>query len=134
MVVVPVCLNGRCCSERACGYFIVLTKIKVMSFASSGFSKRCCQCDFFGIFKGRKIIPEPYMNSKYPIRRLLWWYKTLLDAFWTQAYSEPIQASKMEYFCAKVNDLKSLTGHTKTLHLRSLKGFWIWFCWKARQV
>ena len=69
---------------RVRGYCIVLTKIKIMRF---------CQCNFSGIFKGRKIIPEPYRNSKYPIRRFL-------DAIWNQAYWEPLQASKMECFCA----------------------------------
>ena len=30
--------------------------------------------------------------------------KTLLDAIWTQAYSEPLQASKTEYFSASKAD------------------------------
>ena len=37
--------------------------------------------------------------SKYPIRCLLWWHKILLRAIWAQMYSEPLQASKMEWFC-----------------------------------
>ena len=85
-------------------------------------------------FKGRQIIPEPYRNSKYPIRRLLWWDKKLLDSMWTQAYSEPLQASKMECFAQTATSLKSLARLAKTPHLRCLKGFWISFCWKTRQV
>ena len=61
-----------------------------VALASSGISKRCYQCNFSGILKGRQIIPEPYRNSKYPIRRLVCWHKTLLDEMWTQAYSEPL--------------------------------------------
>ena len=111
-------------------------RMKKMRWVSafSGFSKRCCQCNFFGIIKGRQIIPEPYRNSKYPIRRLLWWHKKLLDSMWTQAYSEPLQASKMECFAQTATSLKSLAGLAKTPHLRCLKGFWISFCWKTRQV
>ena len=54
-----------------------------------------------------QIIPEPYTNSKYPIRRLLWWRKTLSDAIWVQVYSEPLQVSKMECFAQTDNGLNS---------------------------
>ena len=78
---------------RVCGCCIELTKIKAMSLC-------LCQCNFSGIFEGRQVIPKPYRNSKYHVRRLLWWHKTLLDAIWAQAYSEPLKASQMESFCA----------------------------------
>ena len=99
MVVVPVCLNDRCCSPGCVCVVCIVTKIKAMSVCLFWLSKRCCQCNFFGIFKGRQIIPEPYKNSKYPIRCLLWWQKTLLDKIWIQVYSKPIQVSKIVYFC-----------------------------------
>ena len=52
---------------RVCGYCIVLTKMKVMSLSvSSGFPKRCCQCNSFKTFKGRQIILEPCRNLKFP--------------------------------------------------------------------
>ena len=96
---------------------------------------RCCQYNFSGIFKGRQIIPEPYRNSKCPIKPLLWWHKTLLDAIWTQAYSNLLKHLRWSLFVQKINGLKLLTGHAKTFHLRCLKGsWWICFCWKARQV
>ena len=41
------------------------------------FQRQCCQCNFSEIFKGRQIILEPIRNSKYLIRCLLWWHKTL---------------------------------------------------------
>ena len=72
---------------RVWGYCILLTKMKTY-----------CQCNFTEIFKGRQIILEPCRNSKYPIRCLLWCHKTLPGAIWTQAYSEPLSASKMGYF------------------------------------
>ena len=72
IVVVAVCLNGRCCSAGCVGI----------------------------VFIERQIIPEQYRNLQYPIRRLLWWHKLLLEAFWMQEYSKHIQASKMECFCA----------------------------------
>ena len=61
-------------------------------------------------------------------------HKTLPGAIWTQTYSEPLQTSKKECFCVKVNSLKSLTVYAKILHLRCLKGFWIHLCWNTRHV
>ena len=103
---------------RVHGYCIVLTKINTM---------RCCQCNFSGIFKGRQIITEPNRNSKYPIR-------CLLDAIWNQTYENLFKHLRWSVFAQVVNSLKSLTGHAKTLHLRCLKRFWMYFYWKARQV
>ena len=83
---------------RVRGYCVVLTKIKAMSLSlSSGSWKRCCQNNFSGTLKGSQIILEPYRNLKYPIRCLLWWHETLA-AIRMQAYSEPLQTSKMECF------------------------------------
>ena len=101
IVVFPACLNGVCLLFRVNGYCVVLTKIKTMNLASSSFSKTCCQCNFSEIFKGRQIVLEPFRNSKYLIRCLLWWHKTLPGAIWTQAYSGPLQISKRECFCVK---------------------------------
>ena len=52
------------------------------------------------VFKGKQIFLEPRRNSKYPIRYFL------PSAIWTQAYSEPLQASKMECFCVNSQHLK----------------------------
>ena len=89
LVVIPVCLNGRRCSSGCVGIVLYRQWVSV----SSQFSKRCCQCNFSGIFKGRQIIPRPCRNSKYPFRCLSWWCKTLQDVTWMQAYSKPLQAS-----------------------------------------
>ena len=70
------------------------------------FQKRSCQCNFSQIFKGRQIILEPCRNLKYPIRCFLWWHKKLPGAIWTQTYSEPLQACKMECFCVNSEWLK----------------------------
>ena len=67
---------------------------------------RMLPMQFFKIFKGRQIILEPFMNSKYPIRCLLWWHKTLLAAIWTQVYSESLQIPKRECFCINSEQLK----------------------------
>ena len=83
VVVLLVCLNGSCYSSGCVGIV----------------SKSCCQCNFSEIFKRRYIILEPCRNSKYPIWCLLWWHKTLSATIWTQAHSEPLQASKMECLC-----------------------------------
>ena len=56
-----------------------------------------------------QIILELSRNSKYPIGCLLWWHKMLPGAIWTQTYSEPLQASKMECFADTVNGWKLLT-------------------------
>ena len=66
--------------------------------ACSSFSKTCRQLNFSKMFKGRQIILEPFRNSKYPIRCLLWWHKILPGAIWTLAYPEPPQTSKCECF------------------------------------
>ena len=84
---------ARCKTMKTCVYSLYY------SSASSGFSKRCCQCTFSGIFKGRQIILEPCRNLKYSIWCLLWQRKILLGGIWTQAYSEPLQASKIKCFC-----------------------------------
>ena len=39
---------------------------------------------FSEIFKGKQIILEPCKDSKYPMRCLLWWYKTLPGAIWVK--------------------------------------------------
>ena len=70
MVVVLVCLNGRCCSSECVGIGIVLTEIEAMSVCLFCLFEEM-QCNFSGIFKGREIMPEPYWSSKYPIRSLL---------------------------------------------------------------
>ena len=74
---------------RVRGYYIVLTKIKAMSLCLFWLFEEMLSMQFFWNIQRR---------VKYPIRR--WWHKTLLDEIWTQAYSEPLQASKMECFCA----------------------------------
>ena len=64
-------------------YCIVLTKMKRWKqwvSASPIFLKGCCQCNFPQIFKRRQIINKPCRNSRYPIRCLLWWHKTLPGA------------------------------------------------------
>ena len=53
---------------------------------------------FSEIFKGRQSILNSGRNSKYPMRYLLWWHKTP-SVIWTEAYSEPLQATKKECFC-----------------------------------
>ena len=68
----------------------------------------------------RQIILELCRNSKYPIRYLLWWHKILPGAIWTQTYSEPLQAYKMECFAYTVNGLESLADYAKALYLRCL--------------
>ena len=62
------------------------------------FRRQFCQFNFSEIFKRRQIILEPFRNSKYPIRCLLWWHKTWPGAIWTQTYSEHLQTSKKEGF------------------------------------
>ena len=121
---------------RVRGYCIELNKIKAMSIYLFWIFEEMLSMKFFWNIQRKRNYPWAiYRNSKYPIRRLLWWHKTLLDAIWTQVHSEPLIAIKMESFLQTVNGLKSLTGHAKTLHLRWKKGFWwICFCWKARQV
>ena len=54
--------------------------------------RRRCQCNFSEIFKGKQIILDPFRNSRYPTRYLLWWHKTLAGAIWTQASSELLKA------------------------------------------
>ena len=76
------------------------------SLCSSSFLKRCYQCHFSEIFKGRQIMLELGRNLKYHIRCLLWWHKTLLGTIWTQTYSQPIQTSKMECYCVINEQLK----------------------------
>ena len=122
-VMVSVCLNGRCCSAGCVGYGIVLAKIKAMRF---------CQCNFSGIFKRRQIIPEPYRNAIYFIRSLLWWQKTLLEAFERTYIPNKFKHLRWSVFAPTVIGLKLITGHAKTLHLRCWKGLWMCFCWKAR--
>ena len=46
-----------------------------------------------------------------------------LPCFPAEAFSEPLQRSKMKCFADPVNDFKVLTVYTKTLHLKFLKGF-----------
>ena len=53
---------------RMCWCCIVLTMMKTMSVVSLSFSKRCYQCSFFEIFKGRQVILEPCRKLKYPIK------------------------------------------------------------------
>ena len=103
MVVLPACLNGRCCSSGAWVLYRVNKDEGDKSLPFLIF-RRHCQYNFSDIFKGRQIIPEPCRNSKYPIR-YLWWHKTIPGAIWTQAYSEPLQVSKMECFCVNSQHL-----------------------------
>ena len=44
---------------------------------------------------------DRFSSSHIGIRNwiMLWWHKTLPGAIWPQAYSEPLQTSKMEFFC-----------------------------------
>ena len=63
----------------------------------SSFPKTYWQYNLSETLKGRQIILKPCRNSKYFIRCLLW----LPGAIWTEAYSEPLQASKIECFCVK---------------------------------
>ena len=51
MVVVLVCLNGRCCSSGCVG--IALTHMKAWVSTSSSFSKRYCHYDFSEILRER---------------------------------------------------------------------------------
>ena len=67
-------------------------------------SKKMLPMQFSQNIQRKGNYPEPYRNSKYPIRCLLWWHKTLLDEIWTQTYSEPLQASKME--CSYTSSLR----------------------------
>ena len=91
MVVVPVCLNDRCCYSGCVGIASYWQRQRRRwASASSSFSKTCCQCDFSEIFKERQIILEPFRKSKYHIRYLLWWHKTLPGAIWTKEYSKPL--------------------------------------------
>ena len=46
MVVVPVCLNGGCCSSGCMG-IVVLTKIKAMSLCFSWIFKEMLSMQFF---------------------------------------------------------------------------------------
>ena len=93
MVMVTVCLNGRCCSSRCVGIASYYQRWRRWASPSSSFLNKCCQCIFSEIFKRSPIILEPCRNSKYPIRCLLWWHKTLTGAIWAQAYSELLQTS-----------------------------------------
>ena len=134
MVFVPVCLSGRCCPSGCAGNASYCQRWRRWVSVSSSFSKGCFQFNFSEIIKGRQIFLEPCRNSKYSITCLLRWHKTLPDAISTQAYSEPLQTSKMECFAKTFNGLKSLTDHAKALHLRCLKEFWICLCLKTSQV
>ena len=46
----------------------------------------------------------------------------------------PFKHLRWSVFAQTVNTLKSLIGYAKKLHLRCLKGFWMCFCCKTRQV
>ena len=70
MVVVLICLSGRCCSS-GCVVLYRVNKDEGDESAFSSFSKTYCQCNFSKIFKERHIIFEPCKNLKYPIRYLL---------------------------------------------------------------
>ena len=89
-----VCLNG------VLKYVRVLYHINKVwwVYAFSSFWKRCCQCNFSEIFKGRQSILKPCKNSKYFIRCLFGWHKKFAGAIWTQAYSQPLQTSSIECF------------------------------------
>ena len=125
---VPICLNGRCCSSKCVVIVSRWLRWRRLVSAFSTFSKTCCQCNFSEIFKGWQIILELCRKSKYTIRYLLWWHKTLTGAIWTQAYLELLQTSKMECFCINSHHLID-NQIRKALHLRCLKGFWICLCW-----
>ena len=68
MVVVPVCLNGRCCSSGCVG---INQDKGDESQPPLAFRRDVVNSIFFGIFKGRQITLERCKNSKYPIRCLL---------------------------------------------------------------
>ena len=75
-VVVPICLNGRCCSSRSEGTVSYSQRWRRWISAFSSFLKTYCQCNFSEIFKGRLITLEPCRKFKHPIRCLLC-HKTL---------------------------------------------------------
>ena len=93
---------------RVCGYCIKLTKMKAMSLWLFYLFEKMLSMQFF--WNIRQIILELFRNSKYPIRYLLWWHKILPGAIWTQTYSEPLQASKIECFADTVNGWKNKAG------------------------
>ena len=96
--IVEVALKG----VRDC---IVLTKMKAMSLYLLYLFGKMLPMQFFWYIG--QIVLDLCRNSKYLIRYLLWWHKILLGAIWTQTYSEPLQASKIECFADTVNGWKT---------------------------
>ena len=77
---------------------------EAMSVVSLSFSKRCYQCSFSEIFKGRQVILEPCRNLKHPIRWLLWRHETLPGAIWKNKQLYGVQKELLmllhNYFCS----------------------------------
>ena len=134
IVVVPICLNGRCCSSWGESIVSYWQRWRWWISAFSSYLKTYCQCNFSEIFKRRHIILEPCRKSKYPIRCLLWCHKTLSGSILNRLIQNPFKHQRWSVFAQTVNTSKSLTGYRKKLHLTCLKGFWIFLCCKTRQV
>ena len=89
---------------------------------------------FFGIFKGRQLSPSHIRIQNIPSNVCYDDTKHCKMKSECRRIQNLFKHLRWCIFAQTVNGLKSLTGHAKTLHLKCLKGFWIFFYWKARQV
>ena len=108
---------------RVRGYYIVLTRIKAMSLPLLAFGKDVVNAIFLEHSEEIKLSPSHIGIQNIPS-----------DVFYDdkkhcQMKSERRRIQNLfkhlrwSVFAQTVNVLKLLTGHTKTLHLRCLKGF-----------
>ena len=95
---------------RVRGYCIVLAKIKPMSLCLFWLVEEIFSMQFFCNIQRKTNYPWAIREFKISHQTFLWWYKTLLDEIWTQAYSEPFKHLRWSVFKQTINGLMSLTG------------------------